>query len=117
MKLAQVYEKYPNLKDLYIPERGEIIRWGKGAAITAQSPLEERGGELLVFTLNTEPTDTIRVHKNFAMGPYEPLDLETQIELVTNDKSHTHYRLKKLFKAHPWMKDYWEKYRKEKEKV
>jgi hypothetical protein len=115
MNAEEAVLKYPDLEGLYIPETGEIINWGKGCAITTQSPLEPEGWQLLAISLNSDmPFESFPVIRQLAMGPYEALFPEEQVKLVSYYDTNYNGRFSRLFQEKPWVKERWEKYRKAK---
>ncbi len=119
MNTDKVIAKYPDLKGLYIPERGEIIEWGTGCALVIQSPLEDDSmPPLMVFTLNMDiaistfhgGTGAFQVRNGLCMGPWEKLSLDKQKQLVDYYNEYYNGRFEKLFARFSDAKTAWESY-------
>ena len=101
---------YPSLEDLYIPQAGEIISWGKGCAIVTQSPLDSLK-PLMVISLNGGIHGPFEVKNGLGMGPFEKASLENQEKAIEYYDRNYNARFSRLFELHPDVKKAWEEYR------
>jgi hypothetical protein len=117
MERGEIIAKYSDLENLYIPEKGEIIRWGTGCALVVQSPLEsEAMPPLMVITLNRDiegvgpfdGTQPFRVRNGSGMGPDEKLSFSDQKRLVDYYDRFFNDRFAKLFAKFPDVKAKWD---------